>query len=271
MSYLIFIKAIFLGLIEGLTEFIPVSSTGHLILFSNWINFDNGGSKVFEIAIQTGAIFAVIFLYKQKLFHTLFTIFDKKEGKESRHFAITILIAFLPAAVFGFLFHNTIKTVLFSVSVVAISLILGGIAMILIEKFGHKRKIKDIEKVDFTTALKIGFFQLFALIPGVSRSGATIMGGLLCGLKRQVSTEFSFFLAIPTIIGATCYDLYKNYEYLTYENFLVIVVGLISSFIFSIMAIKWLINFISKHSFLVFGYYRIIIGSLILVWMFLIV
>jgi undecaprenyl-diphosphatase len=266
MNFLLYLKAAILGLIEGATEFIPVSSTGHLIIFSDLLNFNNNDGKVFEIVIQTGAILAVCFLYRQKLFHTLLTL---KTEKSSQKFTSNLLLAFAPAVVFGFTFHDYIKKYLFSSTIVAISLIVGGIIMITIEKIDAKKDIKKVDNLKPITALKIGFFQLFALIPGVSRSGATIIGGLLCGLKRTVATEFSFFLAIPTIFGATAYDLYVNYQFLQRENIITILIGFIFAFLSSIVTIKWLINFVSKHNFIAFGYYRIIVGCIILLSIFL--
>ena len=262
MNFLLYLKAIILGLVEGATEFIPVSSTGHLIVFSDLLKFNNNDGKVFEIVIQAGAILAVCFLYRKKLFHTLFTL---HKDKSSKQFTSNVLLAFTPAVVFGFTFHDYIKKYLFSSTIVAISLIVGGIIMIIVEKIDAKKDVKKVDNLNSMTAFKIGCFQLFALIPGVSRSGATIIGGLLCGLKRKVATEFSFFLAIPTIFGATAYDLYSNYEFLQKENITVILIGFIFAFLSSLISIKWLINFVSKHNFVAFGYYRIIVGCIILV------
>lgn len=256
----IFFKAILLGIIEGLTEFIPVSSTAHLIIFSQILNFDAVKNNVFEIAIQIGGISAIAVIYFKKLNGILLKFYDKNNQK----FIDNLALAFIPAVLIGLLLHDFIKKYLFSNLVIAFSLISGGLIIILVEKFHKKFTIKNIEEIEKPTALAIGFFQCLAMIPGVSRSGATIIGAMLFGVERKIATEFSFFLAIPTIGSACLYDIYKNYSTLSFDDFELILVGVIASFISSLIVIKWLLKFISTHSFTSFGYYRIAIGFLIL-------
>jgi len=259
---IIFLKAIFLGIIEGLTEFIPVSSTAHLVIFSQIINFHVIKNNVFEIAIQIGGIFAIAVIYYQKFNNILLNFYDKNNQK----FFDNIALAFIPAILIGLLCHDFIKKYLFSNFVIAISLIVGGVIIILVEKFHKKFSINKIENINPPTALSIGLFQCLAMIPGVSRSGATIIGAMLLKVNRKVATEFSFFLAIPTIGSACVYDIYKNFNQLNFDNIDILITGIISSFIASILVIKWLIKYISTHDFKIFGYYRIIIGTLILIF-----
>jgi len=256
----IVIKAIILGVIEGLTEFIPVSSTAHLILASELFDFSYIKNGVFEVSIQLGAIFAICFLYRKKLFDVVFTIHKKKS---SRDFVINISLAFLPAVIAGMLLYGFVKSTLFSINVIAVTLIIGGIVIIWVEKLNIKPKSYKIEELSKLQSIFIGFFQILAMAPGVSRSGATIIGGLLLRLDRKIATEFSFFLAIPTIIGAVSYDIYKNYHLLDWSNFGIILIGFVSAFISSLVIIKWLINFISHNNFIPFAYYRIILGVLL--------
>ena len=256
----IFFKAILLGIIEGLTEFIPVSSTAHLIIFSQILNFDSIKNNVFEIAIQIGGISAITVIYFKKLNNILLKFYEKNNQK----FVDNLALAFVPAVAIGLLAHDFIKKYLFSNLIIAFSLIIGGVVIILVERFHQKFTVKNIENIEKPTALAIGFCQCLAMIPGVSRSGATIMGAMLFGVERKVATEFSFFLAIPTIGSACLYDIYKNFSTLSFDDFELILVGVISSFISSLIVIKWLLKFIGTHSFAGFGYYRIAIGILIL-------
>ena len=260
LEFPIFLKAILLGIIEGLTEFIPVSSTAHLIIFSQILNFDAIKNNVFEIAIQIGGISAITVIYFKKLNIILLKFYEKNNQK----FVDNLALAFVPAVAIGLLAHDFIKKYLFSNLIIAFSLIIGGILIILIEKFHKKIVVKNFENIEKPTALFIGFFQCLAMIPGVSRSGATIMGAMLLGVERKVATEFSFFLAIPTIGSACLYDIYKNFSTLTFDDFELILVGVIASFISSLIVIKWLLKFVSTHSFVSFGYYRIALGFLIL-------
>lgn len=259
----IFLKACLLGLIEGLTEFIPVSSTAHLVLFSYLIEFDSVKNNVFEIAIQGGAILAICVTYRQRIIQTLLQINQKKSQK----FSLNILVAFLPSVVFGILFHEHIKSYFFSNFSIAIALIIGGIIMIIVERVDRISNITNIDKICYRNSLIIGLCQCLAMIPGVSRSGATIIGGMLFGLDRKTATEFSFFLAIPTITSACLYDVYKNYSQLSFSDIELILVGCIMSFISALLVIKWFIKFVSRYSFIGFGFYRIILGLLVLLFL----
>jgi len=255
-------KATLLGIVEGLTEFIPVSSTAHLVIFSQIINFQSIQNNVFEISIQIGGIFAIAVVYYQK-FNNIFLKFYEKNNQK---FIDNIALAFLPAVVVGLVCHDFIKKNLFSNFVIASSLIIGGIVIIFVEKFHKKFTINNIENINHRSALLIGLFQCLAMIPGVSRSGATIVGSMLLKINRQVATEFSFFLAVPTIGSACIYDIYKNFHKLNSYDIEIILIGIISSFISSLLVIKWLIKYVANHDLKIFAYYRIIIGILILIF-----
>lgn len=261
MDIVTLLQAIFLGVVEGLTEFIPVSSTGHLILLVDIIGFKAPPGKTFEITIQLGAILAVCWLYRNKILQVIAGLPSKRN---EQMFAINICLAFFPAALLGVIFHSFIKNVLFHPHVVVISLVVGGLIILLIEKKKPKARIHTIDKITPKTALAIGCAQAVAMIPGVSRSGATIMGSMLLGVDRKVATEFSFFLAIPTMLGATIYDIYKNYADLSFDNFGLIAVGFVSAFIAAMLVVNSLIKFISNHGFVAFAWYRIFIGTLML-------
>lgn len=253
------IQAILLGVVEGLTEFLPVSSTGHLIFLGDMMNFQSKG-KVFEIAIQLGAILAIIVKYR----HKFFSVASSLNSKKSQNFVINLLLAVMPALVIGVFAHSYIKSQLFSVSVVATSLIIGGIAIIIIENIVRKSQIKNVDDIKPYTALKIGLFQCLAMIPGVSRSGATIMGSMLMGLDRKSAAEFSFFLAVPTMLAATSYDIYKNYSILDTSDLTIILIGFFTAFITALLVVDFAIKFITKHGFKPFAYYRIILGAALL-------
>jgi len=254
------IKAAFLGIVEGLTEFIPVSSTAHLLISSYLIDFQTVKNSLFEIVIQFGAILAICVIYRHKIFQLIFEIKQKSQQK----FILNLVLAFTPAAIIGMTFHSFIKEHLFSNFVIAIALIIGGILMIIIDRKEKKSDVAEIENIKPLAAFYIGIFQSLAMIPGVSRSGATIIGGLLLGLSRKTAAEFSFFLAIPTIAAASFYDLIKNSSELTTTNIEIIVVGLLASFFSALLVIKWFVNFVSKNNFVPFGIYRIIVGTIIL-------
>ncbi|PIR37121.1 MAG: undecaprenyl-diphosphatase [Alphaproteobacteria bacterium CG11_big_fil_rev_8_21_14_0_20_39_49] len=262
MDIKIALLALLLGIVEGLTEFIPVSSTGHLILLIDILKFKGPEGRVFEIVIQLGAILAVCWLYRKKLIRVLIGL---PKEKEAQKFAFNITLAFLPAAVLGVMFHSFIKEVLFSPTVVSVSLIVGGILILIIEKTAPKPKYDSIEKISFKTALMIGFAQALAMIPGTSRSGATIMGSLLLKVERKTATEFSFFLAIPTMLGATVYDLYKNSDILSFDNLAIIAIGFFAAFFAALLVVRTVINFISTHGFKPFAYYRIVLGTIMLI------
>ncbi len=254
-------KAVFLGIIEGLTEFIPVSSTGHLILIEDLLGFQGPPGKTFEIIIQLGAILAICWLYRHKIISVLMGL--TKEKKEQK-FALNIIAAFIPAMILGVLLHGFIKRVLFSPYVVSTSLIVGGIIILIIESRTRKIYCNSIDELSLKKSGFIGLFQCLAMIPGVSRSGATIMGSLLLGVERKAATEFSFFLAIPTMFAATIFDIYKNLDVLSFDNFQIIAIGFISAFLAALLVVKKLINFVGTHGFKPFAYYRIAIGVIML-------
>jgi undecaprenyl-diphosphatase len=260
MEAIVILKSIILGIVEGLTEFIPVSSTAHLILASKISDFSYVQNGVFEIVIQLGAIMAVCVFYYKKLFSVATNFFI---DKSSRRFVYNISLAFLPSVFIGALLYETIKTVFFSLEYISLALILGGIAIILVERSGIKPKFNKIEELSISKSIYIGLFQILSMIPGVSRSGATIIGSLILKVERKTATEFSFFLAIPTIFGAVTYDLYQNWSILNMQNIQVILIGFVSAFISSLFVIKWLINFVSNNNFIIFAYYRIFVGLVI--------
>lgn len=256
-----FLNALLLGIVEGLTEFLPVSSTGHLILAGELLGFDGPPGKVFEIVIQLGAILAIVWLYREKFLQVARSV---DRNRQSQHFVRNIAIAFLPAVMLGALAHDYIKSVLFNTTVVAWALIGGGVAIVLIEKIKPVPRVKSTEAMDWKTALAIGLFQCVSMIPGVSRAGATIMGALLCKVERKAAAEFSFFLAVPTMLAATSYDLYKNYDALSNGAMGMLAVGFVAAFLTAIVVVKWLVGFIQHHDFTPFAYYRIIVGALML-------
>lgn len=261
MDWLILIKALILGIIEGLTEFLPISSTGHLILVGDLLDFNDDKAKVFTVAIQLGAILAVCWEYRARLAAIVTGI----GSKESNRFLLNLLIAFLPAAILGFLFIKTIKYYLFHPLPVAMALIIGGILILWAERRKHGVEVEQVEEMDWRHALKIGCTQCLALIPGTSRSGATIIGGLFFGLSRKAAAEFSFFLAIPIMFAATFYDVYKNRDLLQMEDLSMFAIGFIASFMSAWLAIRGLLRYISHHDFALFAWYRIVFGIIILV------
>ncbi|MFO1190196.1 MAG: undecaprenyl-diphosphate phosphatase [Alphaproteobacteria bacterium] len=258
MSLETWLHAAFLGLLEGLTEFIPVSSTGHLIAFVDILGFQGPPGRVFEVSIQLGAIFAVCVAYRMKLAAVIAGLVAGRG--EAWRFSLAVLAAFVPAAVMGALFHSAIKGVLFNPTVVATALVVGGIAILAIEKVKPAATIHEIERFPILIAFLIGVAQALALVPGVSRSGATIMSALLLRVDRKAATEFSFFLSIPTMLGATVYDLYKNRATLTFDGAALIAVGFIAAFLAAIVTVRWVIGFVSRHGFAAFAWYRIALG-----------
>ncbi len=261
MDILNWAGAAFLGLLEGITEFLPVSSTGHLILFVDLIGFRGPPGEVFEVVIQFGAILAVCWAYRERLWRVAAGLF---EDPASFHFALNVLLAFLPAMVLGALLHDFIKNVLFNPWVVSTTLVLGGIAILWIERAVHRPRVQEIEAMPARLALAVGFCQTLAMIPGVSRSGATIMGAMLLGVERRTATEFSFFLAIPTMFAAAAYDLFKNRAGLTLDGAGLIAVGFVIAFLSALFVVRWMIAFISRHGFVPFAWYRIAVGLLML-------
>lgn len=260
------IKAAVMGIVEGLTEFLPISSTGHLILAGALLGFDDAKAKVFDIAIQTGAIFAVILVYWQKIRDTLVALPTEKQAQQ---FALNVLVAFVPAVILGLLFGKAIKANLFTPVVVASTFIIGGFIILWAERRQQNNpaaaRIQEVEAMTLMDALKVGLVQCLAMIPGTSRSGATIIGGMLLGLSRKAATDFSFYLAIPTLIGAGVYSLYKDRALLSVADVPMFAVGLLFSFISAWLCIRWLLRYIATHSFVPFAWYRIVFGIVVLV------
>lgn len=261
MDITLLLKAAILGVVEGLTEFLPISSTGHLIILGDLLGYNDETSKVFKIVIQLAAILAVCWDYRERL--TKMARGLTSEPAEQR-FATLLFIGFLPAAVLGLMFHSTIKELLFNPITVATALIVGGFVILYVEKRAYHPSINSVDEMRWPDALKVGFAQAVAMIPGTSRSGATIMGGLIFGLSRKTAAEFSFFLAIPTMFAATAYDLYKNWALLRIEDLPVFAVGFVASFLAAMWAVKSFIKFISNHTFVVFAWYRIVFGVIVL-------
>jgi undecaprenyl-diphosphatase len=262
MDLILTLKTIILGIVEGLTEFLPVSSTGHLILVGDLLNFNDEKGKLFEIVIQVGAILAVCWEYRAKIAAVIVGLPTQKSAQK---FAFNLMIAFVPLASLGLLFGKHIKAALFKPLPVALAFIIGAFVIIWAEKREHKIRIHEVEDLSPLDALKLGIAQAFALIPGTSRSGATIIGGLLFGLSRKAATEFSFFLAIPTLIIASLYDLYKHRELLDLATDApYFAAGLIAAFLSALLAIKALLRYISHHDFIIFAWYRIAFGLIVI-------
>jgi undecaprenyl-diphosphatase len=254
-------KAALLGLIEGVTEFIPVSSTGHLILASHWLGETGEAAKTFDIFIQLGAILAIVWLYRVRLAHA---VASARTDPVSRRFLLNLVLAFLPAAIVGFLAHDWIKARLFTPTVVAVALMVGGVLILLIERLRPRERVADVSKVAPRTALGIGLAQVLSLIPGTSRSGATIMGGYALGLSRRAATEFSFFLSIPVMFAATLYDLLKSRGALSAADAPAFAVGFVVAFVSAVVVVKAFLGYVSHHSFAAFAWYRIALGVLLL-------
>lgn len=297
MDVILVLKAIVMGVVEGLTEFLPISSTGHLILVGNLLNFDDARAKLFDVVIQFGAILAVCWEFQKKIGTTVGGL-TRRDDVHSRRFAWNVVIACLPAVVLGLLFGGLIKEYLFSPVPVALAAVIGGFVILWVERRARRNgplamtaengirvdhivvtpggsaheaahhgsaRVHSLEALRWTDALKVGFAQCLALIPGTSRSGATIIGGMLFGLERKVATEFSFFLAIPIIFGASAHDLYKARHSLQADDLGLLLIGLIAALVSALVCVRWLLRFISNHDFTVFAYYRIVFGLVILV------
>ena len=268
---MLLLKAAVMGVVEGLTEFLPISSTGHLILAGALLGFDDEKAKVFDIAIQTGSIFAVVLVFWEKISSTVMAL---PSQRMARRFAVNVLIAFLPAVVLGLMFGKVIKAHLFTPTVVATTFILGGVVILWVERWGRTARhdghpddhvrIVNVESMSPLDALKVGLVQCLAMVPGTSRSGATIIGGMLLGLSRKAATEFSFYLAIPTLIGAGVYSLYKERALLSVADVPLFAVGLVCSFISALVCVRWLLRYISTHNFVPFAWYRIAFGAVVL-------
>ncbi len=266
MDWILLAKAAVMGIVEGLTEFLPISSTGHLILTGALLGMDDAKGKVFDIAIQTGAILAVIIVYWQKIRDTLVKL---PHQEQAQRFALNVLIAFVPAVILGLLFGKAIKAHLFTPVVVASAFIIGGFIILWAERrhsaAATAPRIQSVDAMRWTDALKVGLVQCLAMIPGTSRSGATIIGGMLLGLSRKAATDFSFFLAIPTLIGAGVYSLYKERALLSMADLPMFAVGLSFSFVSAWLCIRWLLRYIATHTFVGFAWYRIAFGIVVLI------
>lgn len=264
MDITLVIKAIILGIVEGLTEFIPVSSTGHLILVGSWLDFNDEKGKVFEIAIQSGALLAICWQYRQRIIDTTLGIFS---DRVAQRFAFNILIAFLPLAILGLTFLKAIKAYLFSPLTVGAAFVIGGILMLWVEAIVQRRgkdRVASMDDMSMMDALKVGLLQTCSLIPGTSRSGASIMGAMWLGISRKAATEFSFFLAIPTLFGATVYTLVKYRDLFTADDIVWFSAGGVAAFVSAFICVRWLMRFIERHDYRPFAWYRIVVGFLIM-------
>lgn len=273
MDIALLIKAAIMGLVEGLTEFLPISSTGHLILAGSLLDFTGEMAKVFEIAIQTGAMFSVIWEYRVRLRRTVVGI---THDPVAQRFALNVVVAFLPAVVLGLTFGAVIKAHLFRPVPVALAFIVGGLIILAVEH-RHRRlygaldlagqrhaRVETVDDMSYLDALKVGLLQCLALVPGTSRSGATIIGGLVLGLSRKAATEFSFYLGIPTLMGAGAYSVWKQRDLLRWEDLPVFAVGTVMAFFAALLCIRWLIRYVSTHDFVPFAWYRIVFGVVVL-------
>lgn len=265
MDPLIALKAVIMGIVEGLTEFLPISSTGHLILAGSLLDFVGPKVKVFEVAIQTGAMFAILWEYRVRVHEVASGLLTERRVQR---FVVNILIAFIPAAILGLIFAAAINEKLFTPVPVACAFIVGGLLILWVERRNRKGNgLARVESVDDMTALdalKVGCAQAFALIPGTSRSGASIIGGMFFGLSRKAATEFSFFLAIPTLLGATVYSLFKARDLLSLADLPMFALGGFSAFVSAFLCVRWLLRYISTHDFTFFAYYRIVFGLFVL-------
>lgn len=255
------VKAAIMGVVEGLTEFLPVSSTGHLILVGSLLNFNDPKAKLFEIVIQSAAILAVVWEYRARLGKVVTGL---GTDPKARRLLLNVGIAFLPLAVLGLLFGSFLKAQLFNAPTVAAAFIVGGFVILWAERRSHAVRVHDVDDMTPLDALKVGIAQAFALIPGTSRSGATIIGGMLFGLSRKVATEFTFFLAIPTLFIAGAYSLYKDRALLSVDDLGMWAVGIVASFLSAFLCVRWLLRYVSTHSFVPFAYYRIVFGLVVL-------
>ncbi len=266
MDYWIALQALILGIVEGLTEFLPISSTGHQIIVADLLDFGGERAMAFNIIIQLGAILAVVWEYRRKIFDVVLGL---PKQAEAQRFTVNLLIAFFPAVILGVAFADVIHAYLFNPITVAVALVLGGLIMLWAERRVHRVSVQSVEQMSWKDALKVGCAQCLAMIPGTSRSGATIIGGLLFGLSRKAATEFSFFLAMPTMVGAAVYSGYKYRELFQAGDLPVFAVGFVTSFIFAMIAVRALLKFIANHSYVTFAWYRILFGLLILAtWQF---
>ncbi len=263
MDIILLLKAAILGVVEGLTEFLPISSTGHLIVAGSLLNFNDERGKLFEIVIQSAAILAVMWEYRAKIASVLGGV-QRREAAAQR-FIMNLVIAFLPLALIGLAFGKHIKAALFNPITVAVTSIVGALFILWAEKRKHTVTVESVDGLNWKDALKVGFAQALALIPGTSRSGATIIGGLFFGLSRKAATEFTFFLAMPTLIAATIYELYKERALLSAGDLGMWAAGFVASFVSAFLCVRWLLRYISSHDFTIFAWYRIAFGLIVLV------
>jgi len=262
VDFALFVKALVLGVVEGLTEFLPISSTGHLILAGDLLGFSDDKAKVFEIVIQTGAMLAIVWEYRIKFWSVLAGL---TSDRASQRFALNLIVAFMPAAVLGLAFSKLIKSYLFHAIPVALAFIVGGFIILWVERFLRPRpRVERVDDMTWIDALKVGFAQAFALIPGTSRSGATIIGGMLFGLSRKAATEFSFFLAVPTLVAAGAYDFWKNRALFSVGDVGLFAVGSITAFVSAFLCVRWLLRYIATHDFTPFAWYRVAFGAAVL-------
>ncbi len=263
MDLVLLVKALVMGVVEGLTEFLPISSTGHLIIAGDLLHFNDDKAKVFEIVIQLGAILAVCWEYRVRLLRAVEGVLSERVAQR---FFVNLFVAFLPAAIVGLLFHHAIKTYLFNPVTVAAALIVGGLAIMAVERLASQPRIHSVDDMSWGDALKVGLAQCLALIPGTSRAGATIMGAMVFGMSRQSATEFSFFLAIPVMFAATFFDLYQSWNLLSANDLEVFAVGFVTAFISALLAVKGLLRYIAHHSFMAFAWYRVALGVVVLAY-----
>jgi undecaprenyl-diphosphatase len=263
MDWVVIVKALLLGVVEGVTEFLPISSTGHLIIVGDLLDFNDDKGKVFEIVIQLGAILAVVWEYHARLLGVTRGLLT---DARAQRFVLNLFVAFLPAALLGLLFHDAIKTYLFNPITVALALIGGGLLILWVESRHRSVRVAEVDDMGWRDALLIGLAQCVSLIPGSSRAGATIIGGLLTGLSRKAATEFSFFLAIPIMFAATGFDLYKSFELLHANDLPMFAAGFVMAFISALLAVKGLLRYIAHHTFNTFAWYRLILGAIVLIY-----
>jgi undecaprenyl-diphosphatase len=263
LDILLVLKALILGLVEAASEFLPISSTGHLIIVGDFLNFTGSRAEAFEIFIQLGAILAVVWIYRERLLDVTLNV---GRDRKAQRLVINLFIAFIPAAILGLLLHKTITQYLFNPVSVAGALVLGGFAILLIERYARTGRVQAVDEMSWKDALLVGIAQSVALFPGVSRSGATIMGGMMGGMSRFAATEFSFFLAIPTMFAATFYSLYKEWGHLTVADIPMFAVGFVAAFLGGLVVVRFLLAYVGRHSFAPFAWYRIVFGGLLLVY-----
>jgi len=261
VDWLLLAKALVLGVIEGLTEFLPISSTGHLILAGDLLDFRGEKEKVFEVVIQTGAMLAIVWEYRERFHRVLAGL---ASDRTAQRFTLNLVVAFLPAALLGLAFGKLIKTYLFHPTTVALAFVAGAIVILWVERRQRVAHVQSVDDMSWRDALKVGVAQAFALIPGTSRAGATIIGGMLFGLSRKAATEFSFFLAVPTLVAAGAYDFYRNRALFDLDDLSTFTVGFVAAFAAAFLCVRWLLRYVASHNFVPFAWYRIAFGVAVL-------